>query len=405
MTTTDNTATAVTSILKGASSSSNEMIVVKANHEKNQELIDSLLRLSYHLRERGHDRNAMFKSNALETAAQNLSKLDFIISDGTSLMKGRHKVKGIGKGTAYYIDEFIKNGQLSELSKYDSKKAPAPISSSTTTNQQYPVVVPIETLSSYNEEDYIVVNRAPVLSLWVKIVAMKLGYNETEALSYSKWITGLLANSKGRSLGIKTEHYHHHKRDDKSSVAFKKSRTDDENYIQVFQNIKIPIRNDSEGNRIAVESDGVTFINYHSNQCYMQHSFGKQLITVQNAMQEVADHVIQFYQNSDMDPLVSLRTTAYALYEYFRPEWKGWGQKSILDINKVKSSYLAVCNNNQDIQQNRNDSMHQDSIISPSSSIHAEKAVTNSRISSSDNIAVVTPDKNQNKRKRVSSYI
>ncbi len=50
--------------------------------------------------------------------------------------------------------------------------------------------------------DKIQINRAPVLTLWVAVVAERLGFNDDEALSLGKALAGLNAQSKGRRLGI-----------------------------------------------------------------------------------------------------------------------------------------------------------------------------------------------------------
>ena len=46
------------------------------------------------------------------------------------------------------------------------------------------------------------INRAPVLTLWAKVVAEQLGYSEDEALALGKAVAGYTAQFKGRSLGI-----------------------------------------------------------------------------------------------------------------------------------------------------------------------------------------------------------
>lgn len=48
----------------------------------------------------------------------------------------------------------------------------------------------------------VLVNRAPVLTLWASVVAERLGYEEGAALSLARAVAGLNAQSKGRRLGI-----------------------------------------------------------------------------------------------------------------------------------------------------------------------------------------------------------
>src|ERR1022692_3626951 len=51
-------------------------------------------------------------------------------------------------------------------------------------------------------ERNILINRAPVLTLWATVVAERLGFDRDEALTLAKAVTGLTAQSKGRRLGI-----------------------------------------------------------------------------------------------------------------------------------------------------------------------------------------------------------
>jgi len=46
------------------------------------------------------------------------------------------------------------------------------------------------------------VNRAPVLTLWAAVVAEVLGFEHDEALTLGRAVTGLIAYSKGVSLGL-----------------------------------------------------------------------------------------------------------------------------------------------------------------------------------------------------------
>src|SRR5580692_7656409 len=48
----------------------------------------------------------------------------------------------------------------------------------------------------------ILINRAPVLTLWATTVAERLGFDKDEALSLGKAVAGLNAQSKGQRLGI-----------------------------------------------------------------------------------------------------------------------------------------------------------------------------------------------------------
>ena len=46
------------------------------------------------------------------------------------------------------------------------------------------------------------INRAPVLTLWAAVVAERMGFEWSEALTLGKVLAGLNAQSKGRMLGL-----------------------------------------------------------------------------------------------------------------------------------------------------------------------------------------------------------
>jgi hypothetical protein len=52
--------------------------------------------------------------------------------------------------------------------------------------------------------DAVIINRAPVLTLWAAVVAERLGFDREEALTLGKSVAGLTAQSKGQRLGIFT---------------------------------------------------------------------------------------------------------------------------------------------------------------------------------------------------------
>src|ERR1700731_4010248 len=55
-------------------------------------------------------------------------------------------------------------------------------------------------------ERNILINRAPVLTLWAATVAERLGFDKDEALTLGKALAGLNAQAKGRRLGIFKPH-------------------------------------------------------------------------------------------------------------------------------------------------------------------------------------------------------
>ena len=51
-------------------------------------------------------------------------------------------------------------------------------------------------------KNVIMINRAPVLTLWAAVVAERLGYDADAALTLGKCVAALTAQTKGRMLGI-----------------------------------------------------------------------------------------------------------------------------------------------------------------------------------------------------------
>jgi DNA polymerase/3'-5' exonuclease PolX len=77
----------------------------------NEELAEALDSIAY-FEEDPH------KAAAYDNAAYAVQHLPFKITSGDELVKGPKKVKGIGKGIAKKIDEFIETGKIEKLEKY-----------------------------------------------------------------------------------------------------------------------------------------------------------------------------------------------------------------------------------------------------------------------------------------------
>ena len=52
------------------------------------------------------------------------------------------------------------------------------------------------------ERNFVMINRAPVLTLWAAVVAEVLGFEHDEALTLGRAVAGLNAYSKGLALGL-----------------------------------------------------------------------------------------------------------------------------------------------------------------------------------------------------------
>ncbi len=167
------------------------------------------------------------------------------------------------------------------------------------------------------------VNRAPVMTLWAAVVAERLGYDRSTALTLGKSVAGLNAQSKGQHLGI----YEGHEQEQGKAAQPQPEKTAPEPEMVELLGRKVPVIDTKQGLRAtakgrAVSPDSVTV--------YLQQKFGDQLDDVEAAMQTVAKSY----------PPEALAGQAYELYEKFRPVipegTKGWGAKGDLDLDAIR---------------------------------------------------------------------
>jgi hypothetical protein len=167
----------------------------------------------------------------------------------------------------------------------------------------------------------ILVNRAPVLTLWAAVVAERLGYDHEAALSFGKAVAGLNAQSKGRSLGI----YKPAARPE--GARPRKAGLGEEFWVELLGR-RIPAKATEEGVRAVVKDKPVSS---SAVERYLEEKFGPSLRDVLKAMKALADA----FEPDD------LAAAAYSLYERFRPEIpagvKGWGAKGQLDLGRMLS--------------------------------------------------------------------
>ena len=167
----------------------------------------------------------------------------------------------------------------------------------------------------------IMINRAPVLTLWAAVVAERMGFDADAALSLGKCLAGLNAQAKGRSLGI----YKPAKTPEGRPP--KKVGLGEEFWVELCGR-PLPAKNTAEGIR-AVTGDKP--IDPAPVQRYLQGKFGDALQAVRGAMAALAGA----YKPDD------LSEQAYSLYEQFRPRIpagvKGWGAKGKLDLARIRA--------------------------------------------------------------------
>ena len=172
-------------------------------------------------------------------------------------------------------------------------------------------------------ERNIVINRAPVLTLWASTVAERLGFDQDEALSLGKAVAGLTAQSKGQRLGI----YKPVPQEIKKARAQKRG---EEFFIEICGR-SVPAVKTTDGVR-AVTKDKP--IDAKSVERYLESKFSESLGTARAAMRDLAN---AFRPEQ-------LSENAFSLYEKFRPAIPagvaGWGAKGKLDIDRIRSLAL-----------------------------------------------------------------
>jgi len=165
------------------------------------------------------------------------------------------------------------------------------------------------------------INRAPVLTLWAAVVAERMGFEWTEALTLGKVLAGLNAQSKGRMLGIFGP--------PKGGPHGKSAKVGlGEDFWVELCGRGVPAKNTADGVRGVVRDKPVDPDKVAS---YLAGKFGDDLDAARNAMAHLA---------GALDP-EQLADAAYGLYEQFRPQIasgkRGWGQKGTLDLDFIRS--------------------------------------------------------------------
>ena len=171
-------------------------------------------------------------------------------------------------------------------------------------------------------DNTIMMNRAPVLTLWATVVAEHLGYDHDTALTLGKCVAGLNAQSKGRMLGI----FGKPKKPERGGPP-KKVGLGEDFWIELCDR-GLPVKNTEGGIRAVIKDKP---IDPAKVQTYLASKFGDDLPAVRQAMEALAGAI---------DP-GDLAERAYTLYEQFRPAIpagrQGWGAKGTLDLDLIRS--------------------------------------------------------------------
>jgi hypothetical protein len=166
----------------------------------------------------------------------------------------------------------------------------------------------------------VMINRAPVLTLWAVVVAEMLGFDYDEALTLGRAVAGLNAYSKGVALGL-------FQPTPKAVREQRQKLRRDEVVTVDLLHRAVPARHTEEGVR-ALSNDRP--ISPESVKRYLESKFGDALDEVYDAMKGLA---------KSLTP-PDLAEKAYHLYEKFRPEIpagkRGWGASGKLDLEAIR---------------------------------------------------------------------
>jgi hypothetical protein len=179
-------------------------------------------------------------------------------------------------------------------------------------------------------QNAILINRAPVLTLWATVVAERLGFDHKEALTLAKAVTGLTAQSKGRRLGI----FKPVPKEMKKARARKRGEVFN---VEVLGRT-VPCINTADGLR-ALNKDAP--IEPTSVEKYLEGKFADALQPVRDTMRDLA----KSFKTEE------LADKAFGLYVQFRPvvpeDATGWGAKGELKLDRMR----ALANGKQSSQR------------------------------------------------------
>lgn len=167
-------------------------------------------------------------------------------------------------------------------------------------------------------DDVVIINRAPVLTLWGAVVSERLGWHWDCALTLGRRMAGMNAQSKGRALGI-------FKPSDARSDAEEGA---DEDFRVDLCGRSVRTRHTPDGPRACAKGEP---IDPAKVETYLRGKFGENLDATTEAMRALASAY-------DEDELAE---AAYDLYTKFRPDIpkgkQGWGRKGELDLAKIRA--------------------------------------------------------------------
>ncbi len=160
----------------------------------------------------------------------------------------------------------------------------------------------------------------PVLTLWASIVAERLGYPASTALTLGRAVAGYSAQAKARRLGLVEEREEPERRE--------RPQVQREAVLLLGRRIPVIATEDGE---IRAEDHGEP-ASPNPTLSYVRRAFGENLDAVRAAMEALAASY----------PPDELNRIGFHLYERFRPEVpddvSGWGAKGELKLAHIQNA-------------------------------------------------------------------
>ena len=172
----------------------------------------------------------------------------------------------------------------------------------------------------------IIINRAPVLTLWAAVVAERLGHPTDTALTLGRAVASFAAHVKARSLGREDR-----QADQGVETARLREKLATKPAFLLGKEIRLLPNSDGE----LRAADGDQPSDPAAVRRYLTKAFGDHLADVRSAMEELAER---------HEPK-ELNRVGFRLYEMFRPEVpagnEGWAKKAVLDTDKIRQATKA----------------------------------------------------------------
>lgn len=168
----------------------------------------------------------------------------------------------------------------------------------------------------------VTINRAPVLTLWAAVVAERLGYDREESLTLGQAVAGMNAAAKAKAIGK------FHAPQKPAEKAKPKAPKVGEKVEVSLCGRMVPAVHTPEGLRALNKGNPAS---PDTVKRYLEGKFGEALKDARDAMAALARSL----------PKDELETTAFSLYESFRPAiprgTRGWGAKGVLDLSQIRA--------------------------------------------------------------------